>query len=121
MMALAKQLQLQRFQLVVLRESLLSFADDDGFVHREAFDLALVRAKVHDQVAVEIFDLLFTMWDHFGMLRIPAKAFVTGIAPLACASDDLKSTLRFSLDISDECNNGKVSRAALHDMLISKF
>lgn len=119
MMALANQLQLQRFQIVIIRESLLSFADNDGFVHREAFDLALNRAKITDQTAVEIFDLLFTMWDHFGILRIPAIAFVTGIAPLACASDDLKSTLRFSLDISDECNNGKVGRAALHDMLIS--
>ena len=121
MMAVARELRLQRFQIIMMKESLISLSEESGFVKRTAFDLSLVRAKISQREALEIFDLLFTMWDHLGNQRIPAKMFASGIAPLACSADDLSSALRFSLHINDEHNNGHVLPRDLHNVLLSKF
>eukprot|EP00934_Nitzschia_sp_Nitz4_P005800 Nitzschia sp. Nitz4//scaffold5_size260463//137594//138600//NITZ4_000987-RA/size260463-augustus-gene-0.99-mRNA-1//-1//CDS//3329555355//5790//frame0 len=118
MIAVAKQLQLQRFQIVVLKDSLEAFADSSGFVNREAFDIALVRAKITESFAVEIFDLLFTMWDHHATQMIPARPFASGIAPLACFGDDIASVLKFCLMISDSSKSHKIGSKELHDLLI---
>ncbi len=120
MMAVARKLRLQRFQIIIMRESLKSFSDSYGFVDRASFDQSLTRAKITQNQALEIFDLLFTMWDHHDVNVVPAKKFAVGIAPLACSCDDLASVLRFSLHINDENNIGKVSPKELHDVLISK-
>ena len=120
MMAVARKLRLQRFQIIMMRESLKAFSDESGFVTRAHFDRALMHAKITQLEALEIFDLLFTMWDHFDSQRIPAKQFAVGIAPLACSCDDITSVLRFALHINDECNNGRISPRDLHDVLISK-
>lgn len=121
MMAVAKQLRLQRFQIIMLRESLKTFSDNYGFVDRASYDESLTRAKITQGEALEIFDLLFTMWDHHDVNVVPAKKFAVGIAPLACSCDDIASVLRFSLHINDESNVGKVTPKDLHDVLISKF
>jgi hypothetical protein len=120
MMAVARKLRLQRFQIIMMRENLKAFSDEAGFVSRVHFDMALMCSKVTQPEALEIFDLLFTMWDHFEVQRIPAKKFGVGIAPLACSCDDISSVLRFSLHINDECNSGRISPRDLHDVLISK-
>lgn len=98
-----------------------SFADANGFVNREAFELALIRAKITQNDAIEIFNLLFTMWDHHGQKTVPAKPFAIGIAPLACSCEELRSVLRFSLSICDIYNHGRIDQKGLHDMLISKL
>jgi hypothetical protein len=121
MMAVARQLRLQRFQILEMWESLRALSDKDGFVNRESFDLSLTRAKIIQPVALQIFDLLFTMWDHHAIGEIPAKKFAIGIAPLACAVDDIPSVLRFALHVNDETGRGEVSPRALHDVLISTF
>ena len=121
MMAVARKLRLQRFQIIMMRESLRALADNSGFVPRPSFDSALMKAKITQPEALEIFDLLFTMWDHMSWGRIPAKKFAVGIAPLACSCDDIASVLRFSLHINDESNNGRISPKDLHDVLISKL
>lgn len=120
MMAVARQLRLQRFQILMMRETLRVLADKDGFVNRESYDLSLVRSKITQPDAVQIFDLLFTMWDHHAIGEIPAKKFSVGIAPLACSSDDIPSVLRFSLHVNDEAGQG-ITRKALHDTLISMY
>lgn len=120
MMAVARKLRLQRFQIIMMKESLASLSDGSGFVDRSSFDLSLARAKITQHEALEIFELLFTMWDHHGKQIVPAKKFAVGIAPLACSCDDLSSVLRFSLHINDEHKNGHVTPRDLVGMLISK-
>ena len=117
MLAVARQLQLEHYQIVIVRETLASFADSEGFVTREAFDLALLRAKITEHRATQIFDLLFTMWDSRGEGMILARPFVIGIAPLACVGDHLGTVLHFSLHIADDCNNGLIGPTGLHNML----
>ena len=121
MMAVARKLKLQRFQIIMMRECLKSFSDNYGFVDRASFDESLTRSKIVEEEALEIFDLLFTMWDHHQLNVIPAKKFAIGISPLACSSDDVSSILRFALHMHDENNHGKVSEKDLHDVLISKL
>lgn len=121
MMAVARQLRLQRFQIIMMRESLLSLSDPSGFVNRASFEISLALAKISQREALEVFDLLFTMWDHHGNQRVPAKPFSVGIAPLACSCDDISSVLRFALHINDEHKNCLVSPRDLYNVLISKF
>ena len=120
MMAVARNLRLQRFQILTMRETLKVLADKDGFVNRESFDLSLTRSKITQPDALQVFDLLFTMWDHHAIGEIPAKKFSVGIAPLACSCDDIASVLRFTLHVNDDACQGKVSPKTLHDTLISK-
>jgi len=120
MMAVACQLGLERHQIIKLSENLRAFSDRKGFVSREFFDLALSRAKITQPTALQIFDLLFTMWDHHDMGEIPARKFSVGITPLACfAEDDVSSTLRFAFHVHDERGEGKLTPKGLHDVLIS--
>ena len=121
MMAVARSLRLQRFQIIMMRESLKACSDESGFVDKASFDLSLSRSKITQPGALEIFELLFTMWDYFQVQRIPAKKFAVGIAPLACSCDDIASVLRFSLHINDDLENGRISPRNLHDVLISTF
>jgi hypothetical protein len=120
--AVAKQLALQRFQIVVLRDTLASYADSNGMVDKHFFDQALKRAKMTSTEDKEIFDLLFTMWDSEGEEEIPHKPFsVLGVSPLACPNDDVVSILRFALYISDENSTGVITAKGLHDLLGSKL
>jgi hypothetical protein len=121
MMAVARKLRLQRFQILTLWASLRAFSDKDGVVNRKDFDKSLTQAKITHPEALHIFDLLFTMWDHHAIGGIPAKKFSVGIAPLACSVDDLPSVLRFAIHVNDDRGEGRVTRKALHDILISRF
>jgi hypothetical protein len=119
-MAVAQQLSLQRCHLVVLRDTLETYADSEGMVEKEWFDQAVKRAKILDPKDIEIFDLLFTMWDCAGNEKIPCKDFSIGISPLACPRDDVGSVLRFALHIGYEKNDGTVNAEELHDLLQCK-
>jgi hypothetical protein len=116
-MAVARNLSLQRCHLVVLRDTLETYADSKGMVEKEWFDQALKRAKILDARDIEIFDLLFTMWDCAGDEKIPYKDFAIGISPLACPRDDVGSILLFALHIGYEKNNGTVNAKEVHDLL----
>ena len=118
--AVARQLSLQRCQIVVLRDSLKSFADSNGYVEKEFFDEALKRAKITQPSDIEVFDLLFTMWDSKGKDKIHYKCFSIGISPLACPYDDLPSILRFALHIGYQKNNGSITPRQLREFLKCK-
>lgn len=104
-MAVARELKCQRSNIVVLRDTLGTFADAEGMVEKEWLDQALKRANISDPTDVEIFKLLFTMWDSDGHEKIPYKNFSVGVSPLACPHDDLASVLRFALYIGYDNNN----------------
>ncbi|KAG7352083.1 hypothetical protein IV203_008131 [Nitzschia inconspicua] len=114
MMAVARERHIEQGQIVALRSALAGFADDRGIVHRKEFDRALELANLGD---VEIFDLLFTMWDNDGRDEIPFKGFCVGISPLACPYDDLAGILRFALRVSDNSNLGYVRAHELQTVL----
>jgi hypothetical protein len=120
MVAVARKLGLKRFQVVVLREALATFADYEGYVDKESFNQALERAKITDQDDIQIFDLLFTMWDGEGNEKIPCRPFSVGISPLACSQDEIISVLLFALHISDEKSSGVIDAQELHVLLNSK-
>ena len=120
LVAVARQLSLQRSQIVILRETLHTFTDSYGYVTKKRFLHALKRAKIRDQDDLELFELLFTMWDHSGREMVPAKLFCVGIAPLACPRDDLLSVLRFTLHVCEDESSGTVGSHDVHDMLCGK-
>jgi len=118
--AVARQLSLQQSQILTMWANLRAFSDKDGFVSRQFFDLSLTRAKISQPVALQIFDLLFTLWDHHAIGEIPVQKFSVGIAPLTCAVTDISSVLRLAFHVYDDRGLEKVSPKALHDVLICK-
>ena len=120
-LAVARQLSLRRSQFLTMWENLRAFSDKDGFVSRQFFDLSLSRAKITQPVALQIFDLLFTLWDHHAIGEIPAKKFSVGIAPLACSVADIPSVVRLAFHVYDDRGQEKVSPKALHDVLICTY
>jgi hypothetical protein len=103
MMAVAQEIQLERGQVVALRNAMAGYSDEHGTVNRKDYNHSL---ELSNLSGVEIFDLLFTMWDHDGKDRVPFKGFCVGISPLACPHADLKNILRFALRICDDRNLG---------------
>ena len=119
LIAVSRQLRLQRCQMVALRDALKTFQDGEGYVDRECFALSLKRAKIVYPGDVEIFDLLFIMWDGSGNEKIPYKEFAVGVSPLACPNDDVVSIVRFALYIQDEFNTAMITPKALQTLLRS--
>jgi hypothetical protein len=117
MMAVARNFELDRVQIIALRNAMAGLSDIHGMINREGFDDALDLAHLSK---VEIFDLLFTMWDNAGIDRVPFRAFCVGISPLACPFDDLHSILRFALRVSDDVNRGSIGMDDLHILLSGK-
>jgi Ca2+-binding EF-hand superfamily protein len=114
MMAVAMNFELKRVQLIALRNAMAGFSDERGMVDREGFEKALELANLS---SVEIFDLLFTMWDNAGNDQVPFKDFCVGISPMACPHDDVHAILRFSLRVSDDDNRGSVMLDDLRRLL----
>jgi len=121
MTAIARQLLLQRFQIESLQEALSTHADTFGFCDKARFNTALDAAHITSPADVEIFELLFTMWDQHGVGKIPAKYFVVGISPLACPFDDVLGVLRFALQTSDSYGTGVARPQQLQDTLEGKY
>jgi hypothetical protein len=100
--AVARQIQVQRYQIIVLRDTLARFADPNGTVNNDDYLQALQIANLSSPDSREIFDLLFTMWDSGGNDKIPYRQFALGIAPLACPNDAVASVIRFLLHVHEE-------------------
>jgi Ca2+-binding EF-hand superfamily protein len=114
MMAVARNVNLERVQIIALRNAMAGLSDGSGMVDRGGFDRALELAKLDH---IEIFDLLFTMWDNAGNDQVPFKDFCVGISPLACPFDDVHSILRFALRVIDDSNMGSVGMDDLRKLL----
>jgi len=115
--AMAREFGLERRHIVVLRDSLRSHANADFMVSKEYFDHALKDAKVSDPKQIQLFDLLFTMWDYKGNNMIHYKDFCIAVSPLACPYDDIDSIINFTLLIGCETMDGKVNAEELHNIL----
>ncbi|KAL3923491.1 MAG: hypothetical protein SGILL_001631 [Bacillariaceae sp.] len=113
-MAVSRDVHVDRHQIVALRNSMSGFADKRGMIGREEFDMALQLANLS---TVEIFDLLFTMWDNAGVNRVPFKGFCVGISPLACPYDSLQAILMFALFVSDDRDLGYIRSSELKSLL----
>jgi hypothetical protein len=103
MMAVAREIHFERGQIVALRNAMAGYADEHGIIHRKEFNQAL---ELTNLVGVEIFELLFTLWDNEGHDEVPFRGFCVGISPLACPYDDVTNILRFALRICDDRNLG---------------
>jgi hypothetical protein len=113
-MAVAREFSLDRHQIIALRYAMADFADRRGMVSRKEFDLALHHANLSD---VEIFDLLFTMWDNEGVDKVPYKGFCVGLSPLSCPYDSITEILMFALFVSDDRNLGFIRPSDLRCLL----
>lgn len=117
MMAVARNFQLKQEQLIALRTVLASHADRNGIVRKESFERALELFKLSN---LELFDLLFTMWDSRGEDKVPFKGFCVGISPLACPYDDIGTVLSFALKVCDDRNLGFIRPYDLQCLLEGK-
>ena len=118
--AVARKLRLKKSQLLFLRVEMHSLADEEGWIIYEKFREALVKARITKEEEVEVFDLLYTMWDSDGEEKVHYKDFVMGIAPLACPEEAPDSILRFALQLSDERKLDSIDPDELEDLLSSK-
>jgi Ca2+-binding EF-hand superfamily protein len=118
MMAVARNCFLEKAQIISLRNAMTGFSDAFGMIKREGFDQALDLANLSN---VEIFDLLFTMWDNKGDDRVSSKEFCIGISPLACPSDNTPTIINFALQVSDDLNRGYIEIQELHELLTGKL
>lgn len=114
MMAVGRKMFLKKVHILLLRYSMAKLSDDFGMIQRQGFDQALVKAKLSK---IEIFDLLFTMWDNAEDGKVSYKEFCMGISPLACPSEDLSVILEFALRVSDDINRKAIERKELHELL----
>jgi hypothetical protein len=120
LIAVARKFKLQRCQIVALRDSLASFADANGYVDGICFFSSLTKANIVGTAYVEMFELLFVMWDSTGIEKIPYIDFSVGVAALACPNDGVASILRFAMNIQDKANSGMVSSRSLLRLLHCK-
>jgi Ca2+-binding EF-hand superfamily protein len=119
-MAVSRMLKLRKSKVLYLREVLISLADDNC-VSYERFKEGLKQAKFVKPREVDVFDLLFTMWDSDGEDNISFKDLVVGIAPLACPEEDLSKILQFAMIVSDQDKRGTIGRDELEDVLYGKL
>jgi Ca2+-binding EF-hand superfamily protein len=117
MMAVARNVQVDKTQIMALRNAMAANADDNGKVSREGFDRAL---ELSNLSGMEIFDLLFTMWDNVGEDSVPLKTFCTGISPLSCPYDELSVVIRFALRVCDDTNRGIIDGHDVQNVLYGK-
>lgn len=117
--AVARRLQVQRYQIIVLRDTLARFADPDGWVSHCDYLQSLEIANLSSPDTLKIFNLLFTMWDSHGNDKIPYRQFTLGLAPLACPNDDTASVARFLLHVYGETSK-VVCPHKLYDLLNSE-
>ena len=117
----------------MLRFSMKKFSDDFGMIDREGFDRARSGANL---TKVEVFDLLFTMWEAAERKRnnnnnnsngaadsgkVSTREFCVGISPLACPSGDLSTILEFALRVSNDGQGRNTSEGRdLHELLTGK-
>ena len=116
--AVSREFKLDRHQIIALRNAMAEYADGRGKIGREEFDLALEMANLS---SVEIFDLLFTMWDNDGDDKVPYKGFCVGISPLACPYDSVTAVLMFALCVSDDRGLGYIRPIDLQGLLSGKY
>ena len=117
MMAVSQKFYLKRVHVLMLRYAMAKFSDDFGMIGREGFDQARAKAKL---TKVEIFELLFTMWDNAESRKVSCKGFCVGISPLACPWGDLSTSIEFALRVSDDSGRKHIHRKDLHELLIGK-
>ena len=116
-MAVARNVQIEKTQIIALRDAMTANADDRGKVSREGFDRALELSNLSE---MEIFDLLFTLWDNAGEDCVPLKKFCTGISPLSCPYDELSVVIRFALRVCDDTNRGIIDVHDVQNVLYGK-
>jgi len=114
MMAVARKIFLKKVHVLALRYAMAKLSDDFGMITRRGFEEALARANLSK---IEIFDLLFTMWDINDHGKVSYKEFCMGISPLACPFDDLPTIIGFALRVSDDFNRQYIGRNELHELL----
>lgn len=114
MMAVARNAFLHRAHILSLRNAMFNYSDEDGMIKRDGFDKALNIAHLSN---VEVFDLLFTMWDNAEDEKVSVKEFCVGTSPLACPFDDLPSIIAFAFRVGGDVNRGIVKRQELKDVL----
>lgn len=117
MMAVARNAFLHRDHILSLRNAMFNYSDEDGMIKRDGFDKALNIAHVSN---VEVFDLLFTMWDDAEDEKVSVKKFCVGTSPLACPFDDLPSIITFAIRVGGDLNREVIKRQDLKDILTGK-
>ena len=90
------------------------FSNKHGMINREDFEIALVRAKLTD---VQVFDMLFALWDNAKIGEVPYREFCVGISPLACPFDDLSTILEFAVRVSDDSNRKELEWRQVYELL----
>jgi hypothetical protein len=119
--AVAKQLKVQRHQIIALRDALDSFSDSLGMVSHEDYLQALELVDLSGKKQLdEIFKLLYIMWEDDGSHKIPYKKFSLGVAPLACPYDELPSLIRFILYVYGPKDQKIIDASDLSDLLKSE-
>ena len=118
MMGVARRVYLKKTHVMMLRYSMAKLSNEFGMIKREGFERALVRANLTD---VQVFDMLFALWDNIDSGEVPYREFCIGISPLACPYDDLTKILDFAVRVGDDLNSKRIVWREVYELLTGMF
>ena len=118
MMAVAQKIGIKKVHIMMLRFSMAKLSDKFGMIQRDGFEKALVRANLSD---LQVFNMLFTLWDNAENGKVPYREFCIGISPLSCPFDDLAAILEFAIRVNDNPNRKHIEWKEVYELLSGKL
>ena len=118
MMSVARRVHLKKVHVMMLRYSMAKLSNEFGMIKRDGFERALVRANLTD---IQVFDMLFALWDNVESGEVPYREFCIGISPLACPFDDLSKILDFAVRVGDDLNSKHIVWREVYELLTGMF
>jgi len=122
--ALSHMMKITKPQLLALRDKclLMSEIGEDvmtrsGYrLSRSAFLKAMADVRVAAEPDFQVLENIFVMWDKSGVNWIDPIEFFAGLGPLASVMD-VRTKLKFSLELYDYKKTGQISREELVSVL----
>lgn len=117
--AMADMMRVTKQQMLELRKDSLRYASgtpgEDLTITRKNFHSAMAHIAL-DELDVDVFDQLYTMWDKTGECKVNVVLFLSGTSPLASATD-VASKLLFAMEMYDVKKTGIMRRADMIKIL----
>ena len=86
-------------------------------ISRASFQKAMLRSRIQHE-EWDVFQQLFTLWDHHGQERVDFVEFLAGTSVLACGNcESIEQVLLFALQVMDINNTKHISHQSLEILL----
>jgi Ca2+-binding EF-hand superfamily protein len=106
--AVIHYITLSREQVLGIRDACLYMVEEDGFIKRQYFHMALSKMEIPVDPDGDILDCLFTMLDRRGDDMVDLKQYIVSISALACP-EGLEMALHFAMEVMDVEHSDRVT------------